>query len=367
MSIRSAVQTAVLAASLALIGCVARPTADAGTGGGAGGGTGGGTGQVDSGTVVDAGTQDAGTPPPETVAAAKAIKFPGLVNLKGVVVTAVSFAARSNSMGADCKGTSSKGTTAEFWVADPNNAQAGIYVTKFRCDTMVDYLPAVGDVLDLTGYIGIESKFTDREAFRWVVKQQYDFLQTKPRAAAGEAEACTAVNNCQALVITLKSQGSALPDNMVASTFGDNGAIRANPTYAGARVKMAGPVTISEANPAALRRISLVPGDNRYFGFQLSNGVLVNNYRTYATFAPDGGLLADGGTSPCDFRQVVLDGGAVSFASIAGVWDSYSHAVCADGGVEFGCFKAGGGSVPGTDAGYTYVLYPMTCADFVVQ
>ncbi len=365
MSIRSALQTAVLAASFALIGCTARPaTIDAGTGGGTGTVD---SGTVDSGTVVDAGSQDAGTPPPETVAAAKAIKFPGLVNLKGVVVTAVAFASRSNSMGADCKGTNSKGTTAEFWVADPNNAQAGIYVTKFRCDTTVDYMPVVGDVLDLTGYIGIESKFTDREAFRWLVKQQYDFLSPKPRPAAGEAEACTAANSCQPLVITLKSQGAALPDNMVTATFGDNGAIRANPTYAGARVKMAGPVSISNASPAAMRRISLVPGDNRYFGFQLSNGVLVNNYRTYATFAPDGGLLEDGGTSTCDFRLVVLDGGALSFASIAGMWDSYSHAVCADGGVDFGCFKAGGGSVPGTDAGYTYVLYPMNCADFVVQ
>ena len=343
-----------------VVGCTARPTADAGVGGGSGGGSGGGGGKVDSGTVVvDSGTPGVDAGAPETIAAAKGTKFPALVNLKGVVVTAVPFAALSNSTGANCPDSTTRGVNASFWIADPNNAHSGIFVTKYRCDAPYDYLPAIGDVLDLVGYIGIESSFDGRERSRFVVKQQFDFIKPTPST-------CNASTNCQPLVITKKTTMAPLPDNMVDGTFGNGGEIRANSSYSGSRVKITADLTISEANPIELKRISLVPNDDRYFGFKLSNGVLVNNYLTFATFAADGGLLPDGGTSSCDYRMVVLDGGMVTFASISGVWDSYTMTSCVDGGIDSRCFK-NPGIVPGTDAGYTNVLYPITCADFTVK
>ncbi len=51
--------------------------------------------------------------------------------------------------------------------------------------------------------------------------------------------------------------------------------------------------------------------------------------------------------------------------SVSGVWDSYTDNACVDGGIMSSCFKADG-NVPGTDAGYTHVLYPMSCSDFVL-
>lgn len=368
MSMRSIVQSSVLVLSLALVACSARTNtntggggggAGGGSGGGAGGGGGGGTMTVDAGSGKDGGTAivDAGSPPPETIAAAKSVKFPALVNLKGVVVTAVPFAAASNA-NSTCAGTSTKGVNASFWIADPNNAHSGIFVTKFRCDPPADYLPAIGDVLDLKGYIGIESKFDGRERSRFVVKQQFDFINPTPSTCA--------LPTCQPLEITKTGTMAPLADSMVDGTFGNDGAIRSNTEYAGSRVKITADLSIANASPLALKRASLLPNDDRYFGFELSNHVLVNNYLTFATFAADGGLLEDGGTSSCDFRLVVLDGGSVTFSSIAGVWDSYTFTGCQDGGVASNCFKHFG-VIPGTDAGYTYVLYPTSCADFVVK
>lgn len=362
MSFRSIVQTAVVTVSVMLVACETRPTkTDAGTGGGAGGGAGGGGGTtvVDSGTL-DAGMADAGSLPLETIGAAKGAKFPALVDLKGVVVTAVSFAAPSVNSTSNCFDSATKGVTASFWVADPNAAHSGIFVKKYRCDKPYDYVPAVGDVLDLKGYIGIEESFDiDREKKRFVVKQQFDFIfPTKPAR-------CELSLNCQPLDINKTGTVAALPDNQVDATFGEGGAVKANSNYSGSRVKITGPLTLSDPRPLALKRVSLVPGDDRYFGFQLSNGVLVNNFLTYATFAADGGLLEDGGTSGCDYRLVALDGGTVSFASVSGIWDSYTYLGCVDGGIDSRCFK--NYSVPGTDAGTTNVLYPMSCRDFQLQ
>jgi hypothetical protein len=142
-------------------------------------------------------------------------------------------------------------------------------------------------------------------------------------------------------------------------TFGGAGAFRAEPAHVGARVKIDGPLTIANPSPEAFRRISAVPNDTRYFGYELSNGVLVNNFRVF-----EGARLEDGGVSHCDLRAAVLDGGTVTFPNgIIGVWDTYTHASCVDGGTDSQCFK-NRGNVPGTDAGnYTNVLYPTDCAD----
>lgn len=87
----------------------------------------------------------------------------------------------------------------------------------------------------------------------------------------------------------------------------------------------------------------------------------MNNYKTYRGFG-------DGGVG-CDWRAVAGDGGTVTFPNgVSGIWDTYAHAPCVDGGTASGCF-ATKAFVPGTvgaDGGavnYTYVLYPMDCAN----
>jgi hypothetical protein len=87
--------------------------------------------------------------------------------------------------------------------------------------------------------------------------------------------------------------------------------------------------------------------------------VLVSNYKTF-------GVTLDGGSSRCDWRNVVTDGGTVSFPNgIRGVWDTYSYVPCTDGGFTFadgGTSTDCTGYVPGTANNYTYILYPQDCA-----
>ncbi|MFO0596087.1 MAG: hypothetical protein U0228_12300 [Myxococcaceae bacterium] len=342
-------------------------TTGGGTGGGTtGGGTGGGTtGGGTGGGTTGGGTGGGGTIP-STIQAAKSSTFPTEVNLQGVVVTAISFAGISGSTGADCTGTTVKGVNASFWVADPANPQAGVWVSKFRCDGAVDgdpmYFPSVGDVVNIRGMIGFDSSFNDRTGFRIVVKSQFDYLPSAMRPSMCETNAVPA---CIPLVISKTGTMAPIAPVAVANTFGMGGAIKAEPTYGGARVKIAGPLTVSNIYPPELKRISAVPNDDTYFGFALNNGVLVNDFRIFGR--PDGGgaRLEDGGTSRCDQRYIILDGGTVMFPNgIIGVWDSYTHATCADGGTNFtNCFN-NRGTVPGTpDANYTNVLYPTDCAD----
>jgi hypothetical protein len=127
-------------------------------------------------------------------------------------------------------------------------------------------------------------------------------------------------------------------------------------------VKIDGPLTVTDLNPEALHRVSaLGAADTRYNGFQLSNGILVNNFRTF-----DGAKTEDGGVSHCDVRWIIGDGGTVSFPNgIVGVWDTYTMASCTDGGTTLtSCFN-NKGTIPGVpDSGYTNVLYPTDCADY---
>lgn len=296
--------------------------------------------KVDSGVTLDAGRADAGVP--NDIASARAAAFPAYVSLKGVVVSAVYFAAPSQSTGADCADTGTKGVNASFWVVDPNRLKDGLYVTKFRCDVPSDYSPAVGDVLDLTGYVGRETPFADREAYRVELKDQFDFLSPKPTTCSPQA-----TPPCTPLAIV--PQGTASPPTAY-SALSVPGEVQARSDLLGARISLSAALYISSATPLALKRISALPGDQQYYGFQLPTGALVNDSHTRAL--------------GCDYRALALDGGLVTFTSITGVWDTYSEAPCADGGVAGFCFR-NAGFVPGTDAGYTHVLYPLTCADYL--
>ncbi|MDP2271053.1 MAG: hypothetical protein Q8N23_09375 [Archangium sp.] len=324
------------------------------TGGGTGGGTttGGGTG---GGSVTGGGT-GGGNVTPTTIQAAKASTYPAKVALQGVVVTAVSFARRSSSANL-CAGTSSAGVTADFWVADPASPENGVWVQKFRCDGDVDYFPVVGDVLNVSGVIGFESPFEQRVASRIMVKSEFDFIPSKPQ---GYVCALSSTPPCEPFVVTRTGTMSPLPVVDQPNTFAAAG-FRAEQALKGARIKIAGPLTVASITPEALHRVSaLGAADTRYYGFELSNGVLVNDFRIF-----DGAQLEDGGVSRCDVRFAVADGGTVTFPNgITGIWDTYAFAPCLDGGTDiFNCFAGRGTVPPSPDSGYTNILYPTDCAD----
>lgn len=356
MSQRPLTSFAVLFSAALILGCgPLRPNPDGGTGGSGGGAAGGGAGGGAAGGGAGGGTSDGGVMP-ETVMAAKASTYPVHVNLKNVVVTAVGYAKASGAT-TNCAGTSTKGVNANFWVADQNAPQSGIYVYKYRCDPDPDYLPVVGDVLDIEGYVGFQSSFEHQEAFRVMLKSQYEFLPS-PRPAT------CALPGCVPLTITKKSAGSPLPDNTVSAGFGNaqGGTVKADSTYLGSRVSIPGSLSITTGEPMAFKRLSALSSDTVFYGYEVTGGILVSDYYTRSLRSADGGYACP------DFRRVKVDGGSITFANgLKGVWDTYSHAACADGGTDvYNCYN-NRGIVPGTpDANYTNVLYPMDCANDAV-
>ncbi len=364
MTFRSMICSAALVAMMTGCGGSSKPDAGcfgitcptgggtAGTGGGAeGGGSGGGSG---------GGTVDAGPPPAATILEAKATRFPAKVDLHGVVVTAVSFAAVSGASN-NCAGLSTKGVNASFWVADPNADHVGVWAEKFRCDGDADYFPHVGDIVNLSGIMGFESNFQQQDGYRIMIKSEFDYIPSSMRGS-GYVCALSSTPPCTPFVVEKTGTMAPLPANEVPETFGADGGIKAEPTYSGSRIKIAGPLTVKNINPEAFHQVSADPNDTRYFGFELSNGVLVNAFRTYS-----GATLEDGGASTCDVRAIIQDGGTFEFPNgVAGVWDTYTHASCADGGTKlYNCFN-NKGTIPGTpDANYTNVLYPTSCEDFL--
>ncbi len=340
---------------MAVMACgSSRVTPDAGLAKDGGAGTGGSTGTGGSagtggsvGTGGSAGTGGStgtgggtGAAQEVSVAGAKGLTYPAHVLLKGVVVTAVA----NNYLATTGSCASAGGWYASFYVADVASPENGIFVFKHCSDSPAVFQPVVGDLLTIDGFVGFQKKYVEREGYRVMIKSQYDF---------------TAAPHTGALPLTITKTGSMAPlaDNQAPAGFGDaqGGAVQANKSLGGTRVHIPGPLTITSATPTAFKRISAVPNDNTYFGFEVTGGVLVNNFKTYKSFD-------DGGTPACDYRGNVADGGSVTFANgISGVWDTYTHAPCTDGGTSSSCYAADG-LIPGVDGGkYTYVLYPMNC------
>lgn len=293
--------------------------------------------------TTDGGSKDAGTDAGPvvtttdggnenfTIAQARSATFcTQLVKLKGVVVTAVD----------DTFKGAQGDYSAQFWVTDPAKPSLGLFVDKYFTDMPGAYEPKIGDVLDIEGYLQSVKKFEDRDGYRLVLKSQFGCAQP----------------NTGKLSLTLKGTMVAPVDNTVPSDFGDaqGGAVKANPEFLGSRVYIQGPLTLTEPNPTALKRVSLKDGDQVHFGFEVTGGILVNNRKTY-------GATQDGGSTRCDFRAMALDGGTVTFPTgIRGVWETYTHAPCVDGGTSPSCFRDAG-FIPGTDQNYTNVLYPQDC------
>ncbi len=235
----------------------------------------------------------------------------------------------------------------EFWVVDPANPDQGIWIRKRYQDLPNQLEVNRGDVLTVHGFFGTESQFTDRSGYRRVVKGENDFLPSNQRPGRP---------------LELTRHSSATPPTelaVTAGTFGDaqGGEERADLDKAGARVHVQGPLELVDPSPQAMTRIhnGEIDGSN---GFELTGGILVNNFKT---FRSDGG---------CPWRDVALDAGTqgekvVFTGGVKGTWESYTHAPCTDGGTVNNCFPRDPGHIPGTDAGFTMVLYPDSCDDFV--
>jgi hypothetical protein len=245
---------------------------------------------------------------------------------------------------------------AQFYVVDPNDSKSGIWVDKFFTDGPAadagGYNPQPGDVLTLDGFYARVPKQYDREAWRPEIRSNFQ---------------------CGGATVKLnitKTGTAAVPaDNVAPGGFGNavGGNAKPNPEYGEARVHIPGPLVITNPSPTALHRITADAGDTTYFGFEVTGGVLVNNFRTFGT-SP-----TDGGAPRCDWRQFQLDGGNVSFPNgISGFWDTYSHAPCFDGtstcstrpaafNIRDAGFVPGAIGADGGNQDFTYVLYPMDC------
>lgn len=288
------------------------------------------------------GPSDAGERVAASIAEARTASFPTRAQLTGVVVTAV-WSNNAATSGA-CAEATPRGRYASFWVADPSRPTDGLYVSKHCGDTPGDLQVSVGDVVDLDGFVGREKSFTDREGYRIVLKSQYDFLPAAARPG---------------LPLVVSKRGTMAPpgDVPVSPGFGDarGGAELPGASYAGVRVHIPGPLELVDPRPAALRRLGGDGGSEMFFGFELTGGVLVNDFKTYRSTGADGG-------AGCNWRAVAADGGSVVFPDgVRGIWDTYTHAPCENGGTAGNCRRLAG-AIPGLpDAGFTFILYPMDC------
>lgn len=309
-----------------------------GTGGGTGGGSGGGTGGGSGGGGGSTFGWDGGT----TIDSVKGARFcQENVTVENVVVTAI-----ENTF------QGSQGDwNSQFWVADPANPMIGMYVDKFYTDTPGPYAVQVGDVLTLKGYVKRESAHNDRTGYRFTFGSQFG---------------CGS-NLTGKLEITYVSDAGMPGINQAPAGFGDavNGTARPNPEYASTRVSIPGPLVLTNASPEAFKRISTNMSDTTFYGFEVTGGILVNNFATYDIRRSDGGV-----TVRCDWRAIALDAGSGTVVfpfGISGVWDTYTHAPCRNGSTSCndGFTSRDAGVVPGTVNEYTYVLYPTGCDDLV--
>lgn len=345
MMFRSAILSVTL---VAVSACTSRTTTDAGaTGGGlgftGGGTTGGGTATGGGSASTGGGATGGGTSSffwdgGHTIDAIKGSKFCAAdqVTVDNVVVTAI-----------DSISVKANGVQASFWVADIDNPKNGIYVFKKDVYPPTTYTPKVGDVLTIIGTV-----------------QKYDATWDQFGYRVELSGACKTGGS---MTFILTDAGVTPAVNMVSPPFGnsDGGNTRPNAAYGSSLVSISGPLSITNAAPVALSRIGVDGGLIGYNGFEVTGGILVANAYTFDR--ADGGSASsnpDGGH--CDWRNVVADGGSVTFsAGITGIWDTYTHAPCI--GVSNCSFNRDGGYVPGTDNGsgaanqYTYVLYPLDC------
>jgi hypothetical protein len=274
-----------------------------------------------------------------SIAAAKCANICGEhLQVREVVVTAVEEA---------FIGTQGDGR-ARFWVQDTRDNRQGLWIFKDFNDLPRTYQPRVGELLNIRGFYKSQFSTWDRFGYR---RQLGNGCSAAVRNDGGVLE----IEVMDAGVMTLPV--TAMPG------FGNsmNGNSRPNPELGSTRVFIPGPVTLTSPTPVALARISSDGGVGGFNGFEITGGVLVNNFFTF-------GETRDGGSVRCDWRAIAADGGMVTFPNgLAGIWDTYTHAPC------IGNPSCGGdrdaGYVPGTQPtnAFTYVLYPTDCAELQGQ
>ncbi|WP_224369220.1 hypothetical protein [Hyalangium versicolor] len=255
---------------------------------------------------------------------------------------------------------------SQFWVVDPCFPKEGIWIDKYYTDVPKPYAAKVGDELTIEGlFRHINPIGSDVNT---VTSNAQEKTRDAYRASIKSAFQIGDPNIKGNLIITQTGTATVPADNTVPAGFGnsDGGTLQPNPEYMGARVHIPGPISITNANPPALKQRPDDPTNDVYLGFEVTGGVLVSNYKTF-------GVTFDGGTPRCDWRNVVNDGGTVTFTNgIRGVWDSYSFVGCADGGFtnpnDGGTYPScsyafrDAGMIPGTDNPYTHILYAQDCA-----
>lgn len=263
------------------------------------------------------------------------VPFGAHVEVADVVVHTVAYSRQSSMNNA---------WRADFWVSDPANPPYGMWISKFYSDTPEQYLPQPGDQITINGWFGTERSFEFPVGYRRIIANEY------PKAGL--------------MSLTKTSTVTApTPISVSAGNFGnaDGGAARPNPEYAGTLVHVTGPVEIIDATPTAMQRVSALPDDDRYYGFELAGGILVSDFEVEEP--------KDGGAT-CRWRQIAADAGTfgqkvVFNGGVRGVWDTYTYPSCQDGGTDvFNCFK-NSGKVPGTNNNYTHVIYPTSCDDYI--
>jgi hypothetical protein len=292
------------------------------------------------------------------------------VVIPGVVVTQVwdAYLATAN-------GLPDGGSRAFFWVEDPADTERGLWVEKFTTDYAQDsfpgpdylYIPAPGDSLDLQGFLVTDGR------------HRFSSYNQAGRTTVGD-QFLTGGSGASPLFIVVNRPGTRPADNLAPQGFGnaEAGTVAANPEYAGARVRIPGPLTLTDPSPVALtnfRSNTFPPQPIGWRGFEVGSpgggsfqGILVIDDKTYQdyTYLPDGGRVPVPGR--CDYAAWARDGGSVVFpGGISGVWDTYAVELCTgprDGGQLCATTP---GEVPLADGGallgFTYVLWPQSCAD----
>ena len=229
---------------------------------------------------------------------------------------------------------------AWFWVVDPARPTQGLWVHKDWTDPPLDFVPQVGQRVDLTGLVRTESGFEQFHGYRTGLAQ-------------------VGIRLLGTLVVPA--------DNFVPPGFGnaDGGLARPNPELLGTRVYVPGPLVVTDPSPLAFRRGPAEPSDPTSTGFAVSGGILVS------TRFLSGARSPDGGPGECEaLARVFGDGGTGVFPlGLRGVWDTYTFVPCEDGGTGETCVPdPEGGRVPGTQTPeegsgnrFTHVVYPRNC------
>jgi hypothetical protein len=295
----------------------------------------------DSGTVVNVAGLRYGRQPDGGF-----LKFGGHVLVNNATVEAVDF-------------VSSDGGTVGFWVRD--DSDAGFYVYKRGTDTVAAN-PVPGDIVNIDGQFGTQTKYFAPDGYRYLISNQY--------YGSGN------VKNRPLIITTLTpSTGAPAPLTLDANCGmdaqdGQQDLFQDSQFNAGQLIHINGPLAITNAQPLAMAQVTelqdggaLITG---YRGFEVTGGILVTDSKTYSS---DGGF---GAPERCDWRLLADGGATVTFPNgITGVWDTYTMHPCIDNGAG-GCGTTGdNGYIPNagaltSDAGnptYTFALYPQSCAD----